>query len=278
MLVQADGRIDYSGDFFARQAYLTVSGQLQVETYACALSNVYTFGPTFRSENSHTTRHLSEFWMIEPELAFADINDDMDCAEEYVRYCCKWLLDNCYDDLQFFQKMFDKECISRVEGVVNNTFHRITYTEAVDLLVEIQKKVKFENFVEWGIDLASEHERYLAEVVFKKPTIVYNYPKDIKAFYMRLNDDNRTVAAMDILVPGVGELVGGSQREERIEVLERRIQEVNLPPEPYQWYLDLRRYGTGTNWPVNAGACRKPHHALLSSQFRILALGLGSSA
>lgn len=243
-MLQEDGKIDYSGDFFARQAYLTVSGQLQVETYACALSNVYTFGPTFRSENSHTTRHLSEFWMIEPELAFADINDDMDCAEQYVRFCCKWLLDKCYDDLQFFQKMFDKECINRIESVANNTFHRITYTDAVALLEEVQKKVKFENFVEWGIDLASEHERYLAEVVFKKPTIVYNYPKDIKAFYMRLNDDNKTVAAMDILVPGVGELVGGSQREERLDVLERRLEEVKLPPEPYQWYLDLRKFGT----------------------------------
>ncbi|WCJ23324.1 Asparagine--tRNA ligase [Euphorbia peplus] len=201
-LPEKDGKIDYSQDFFARQAFLTVSGQLQAETYACALGNVYTFGPTFRAENSHTSRHLAEFWMVEPEMAFANLENDMDCAEAYVKY------------------MFD-------------------------LLVKAVKGgKKFENNVEWGIDLASEHERYLTEVLFKKPVIVYNYPKGIKAFYMRLNDDLKTVAAMDVLVPKVGELIGGSQREERLDVLEQRMAELGLAPEPYEFYLDLRRYGT----------------------------------
>uniref|UniRef100_A0A0C9RZG6 asparagine--tRNA ligase n=1 Tax=Wollemia nobilis TaxID=56998 RepID=A0A0C9RZG6_9CONI len=242
-IAMKDGKIDFSRDFFARQAFLTVSGQLQVETYACALSSVYTFGPTFRAENSHTSRHLAEFWMVEPEIAFADLEDDMNCAEDYVKFLCQWLLDNCLDDMQFMAKMFDKTAIDRLRSVATTSFARISYTEAVELLEKVTDK-KFENKVEWGIDLASEHERYLTEEIFKKPVIVYNYPKTIKAFYMRLNDDNKTVAAMDVLVPKVGELIGGSQREERCEVIERRIEEMGLPKEPYEWYLDLRRFGT----------------------------------
>uniref|UniRef100_A0A2N9IIP8 asparagine--tRNA ligase n=1 Tax=Fagus sylvatica TaxID=28930 RepID=A0A2N9IIP8_FAGSY len=240
-----DGKIDYTQDFFARQAFLTVSGQLQVESYACALSSVYTFGPTFRAENSHTSRHLAEFWMVEPEIAFAELKDDMNCAEAYVRFLCQWLLDNCLDDMEFMADKFDKTCIDRLRMVSSTPFERISYTEAVELLEEAVKSGrKFENQVEWGIDLASEHERYLTEVKFKKPVIVYNYPKDIKAFYMKVNEDCKTVAAMDVLVPKVGELIGGSQREERYEVIQQRIQEMGLPLEPYEWYLDLRRYGT----------------------------------
>lgn len=240
---QKDGKIDYAQDFFARQAFLTVSGQLQVETFACALSSVYTFGPTFRAEHSHTSRHLAEFWMVEPEIAFADIQDDMNCAEAYVKFLCQWLLDSCLDDMEFMAKNFDKGCIDRLRMVASTPFVRISYTEAVKLLKNVTDK-KFENAVEWGIDLASEHERYLTEVLFKKPVIVYNYPKGIKAFYMRLNDDLKTVAAMDVLVPKVGELIGGSQREERFEVIVKRIEEMGLPIEPYEWYLDTRRYGT----------------------------------
>ncbi|GJP29115.1 hypothetical protein CLOM_g2407 [Closterium sp. NIES-68] len=239
------GPVDFAADFFARQAFLTVSGQLQVETYACALSSVYTFGPTFRAENSHTTRHLAEFWMVEPEIAFADLEDDMKCAEDYVRFLCQWLLDNCRDDMQFMTKMFDKTALDRLAHVATSPFARVTYTEAIELLQQaIKGGKKFENAVEWGIDLASEHERYLAETHFKTPVIVYNYPKEIKAFYMRLNDDDKTVAAMDVLVPGVGELIGGSQREERYDVLVKRLEEMDLPRELYEWYLDLRKYGT----------------------------------
>jgi len=241
---QKDGKIDYSQDFFARQAFLTVSGQLQVETFACALSSVYTFGPTFRAEHSHTSRHLAEFWMVEPEIAFADIQDDMNCAEAYVRFLCQWLLDNCLDDMEFMVKNFDKSAIDRLRMVSSTKFVRISYTEAVAILEEASKERQFENKVEWGIDLASEHERYLTEVKFKSPVIVYNYPKGIKAFYMKVNPDNKTVAAMDVLVPKVGELIGGSQREERYEVIKERILEMGLPLEPYEWYLDLRRYGT----------------------------------
>ncbi|XP_044463845.1 asparagine--tRNA ligase, cytoplasmic 1-like [Mangifera indica] len=242
---QKDGRIDYAQDFFARQAFLTVSGQLQVETYACAVSNVYTFGPTFRAEHSHTSRHLAEFWMVEPEIAFADIKDDMNCAEAYVKFMCDWLLDNCLDDMEFMAKNYDKSCIDRLRKVSSTPFERITYTEAVEILEEAVKEGKnFENKVEWGIDLASEHERYLTEVKFQKPVIVYNYPKGIKAFYMRVNDDLKTVAAMDVLVPKVGELIGGSQREERYDIIKSRIEEMDLPLEPYEWYLDLRRFGT----------------------------------
>ncbi|OAE23447.1 hypothetical protein AXG93_285s1040 [Marchantia polymorpha subsp. ruderalis] len=238
-----DGKIDYTADFFARQAFLTVSGQLQVEGYACALGSVYTFGPTFRAENSHTTRHLAEFWMIEPEIAFADLKDDMNCAEDYIKFLCQWLLDHCLDDMEFLAKMYDKTAVERLRMVASTPFVRITYTEAVETLQKVKKK-KFEKKVEWGIDLASEHERYLTEEIYKKPVIVYNYPKDIKAFYMRLNDDGKTVAAMDVLVPKVGELVGGSQREERLDVLIQRLEEMKLPKEPYEWYLDLRRFGT----------------------------------
>ncbi|KAA8523213.1 hypothetical protein F0562_009636 [Nyssa sinensis] len=241
---QKDGKIDYSQDFFARQAFLTVSGQLQVETFACALSSVYTFGPTFRAEHSHTSRHLAEFWMVEPEIAFADIKDDMNCAEAYVKFLCQWLLDNCLDDMEFMVKNFDKGAIDRLKMVASSDFVRISYTEAVAVLEEAAKERQFENKVEWGIDLASEHERYLTEVKFKLPVIVYNYPKAIKAFYMKVNADNKTVAAMDVLVPKVGELIGGSQREERYEVIKERILEMGLPLEPYEWYLDLRRYGT----------------------------------
>ncbi|XP_038712248.1 asparagine--tRNA ligase, cytoplasmic 1-like [Tripterygium wilfordii] len=240
-----EGKIDYGQDFFGRQAFLTVSGQLQVETYACALSSVYTFGPTFRAEQSHTSRHLAEFWMVEPEIAFADLKDDMNCAEAYVKYLCQWLLDKCLDDMEFMAKHIDKSCIDRLRLVASTPFVRISYTEAVELLQQAVKDgKKFENKVEWGIDLASEHERYLTEVKFQKPVIVYNYPKGIKAFYMRLNDDSKTVAAMDVLVPKVGELIGGSQREERYENIKERILEMGLPLEPYEWYLDLRRFGT----------------------------------
>ncbi|CAI8619707.1 unnamed protein product [Vicia faba] len=240
-----DGKVDYTKDFFARQAFLTVSGQLQVESYVCALSSVYTFGPTFRAENSHTSRHLAEFWMVEPEIAFADLEDDMNCAEAYVKFLCQWLLDNCLEDMQFMADKIDKGCIDRLKLVASSPFVRLSYTEAVEILEEsVKNGKKFENEVKWGIDLASEHERYLTEVKYQKPVIVYNYPKDIKAFYMRLNDDSKTVAAMDVLVPKVGELIGGSQREERYDVIQQRIKEMDLPVEPYEWYLDLRRYGT----------------------------------
>ncbi|CAL9023658.1 unnamed protein product [Prunus brigantina] len=240
-----EGKIDYTRDFFGRPTFLTVSGQLQLEAYACSLSKAYSFGPTFRAEKSHTTRHLAEFWMVEPEMAFAELEDDMNCAEAYVKFMCEWLLEKCHEDMEFFAERYDKSCIDRLRMVASTPFERITYTEAVDLLIEAVKNGKeFENHVEWGIDLSSEHERYLTEVKFQKPVIVYNYPKDIKAFYMRLNDDFETVAAMDVLVPKVGELIGGSQREERFDVLQNRILERGLPVDLYQWYLDLRRFGT----------------------------------
>ncbi|GER30361.1 asparagine--tRNA ligase [Striga asiatica] len=239
-----DGKIDYAEDFFARQAFLTVSGQLQVETYACALRRVYTFGPTFRAENSHTSRHLAEFWMVEPEIAFADIQDNMNCAEAYVKFLCKWLLDNCSDDMEIITKAIDSSAVQRLKMVADSTFRRITYTEAITILEEAAKVKKFDNKVEWGIDLASEHERFLTEEKFKEPVIVYNYPKAIKAFYMKVNEDKSTVAAMDVLVPKVGELIGGSQREENYEVLKQRILDMGLPLESYDWYLDLRAYGT----------------------------------
>ncbi|KAL6840926.1 hypothetical protein ACP4OV_029186 [Aristida adscensionis] len=241
-----DGTIAFENDFFKRQAFLTVSGQLQVETYACALSSVYTFGPTFRAENSHTSRHLAEFWMVEPEIAFANLQDDMNCAENYVQYLCKWLLQHCREDIEFIGTKVRTDArlaIDRLELVSSTPFERISYTRAVEILKNVQGH-KFESTVEWGIDLASEHERYLTEVIFKKPVIVYNYPRGIKAFYMRLNDDMQTVAAMDVLVPQVGELIGGSQREERLDVLKQRILDAGLPLEPYEWYLDLRRFGS----------------------------------
>lgn len=238
--------VDYRQDFFDKAAYLTVSGQLQAENFACALSNVYTFGPTFRAENSRTSRHLAEFWMVEPEMAYCTLADDMTCAEAYVRFCCRWLLDHCMEDLEFINKMIDKTALDRLRHVAETPFKRLSYTDAVEILEGVvrDKKKKFEFPVSWGVDLASEHERYLTEEVFKQPVIVYDYPKGIKAFYMRLNDDDKTVAAMDVLVPKVGELIGGSQREERQDVLERRIKEAGMELEPYEHYLDLRRYGS----------------------------------
>jgi len=290
-----EGKIDYTNDFFKRPAYLTVSGQLNGEIYACALGSVYTFGPTFRAENSFTARHLAEFWMIEPEIAFADIIENMDVAEQYVRFVLKYAMEKCPQELEFlegYEKTFlaerekeSKEAAQeaakqakaeakteakaeagkddkkkkqpqkevrnfrltslreRIQLVANSDFARITYTEAIDILTKAQDK-EFEVKPEWGIDLGSEHERWMAEEYFKRPVIVRNYPKKIKAFYMRLNEDGNTVAAMDVLVPGVGELIGGSQREERLDVLEQRIKEMNLDVETYSWYLDLRRYGS----------------------------------
>ena len=247
--IKKDNTIDYTKDFFGKPTFLTVSGQIQGEMYSCCLGNIYTFGPTFRAEKSHTTRHLSEFWMIEPEMTFATLVDDMNCAEDYIKYCCKSVYDKCKDDLIFLEKMYDPECINRLENVINESFERITYTKAIDLLLdEINKGHKFEFSVNWGDDLKSEHERYICEVIYKKPVIVYNYPRDIKAFYMRVNELDQepglTVAAMDVLVPKVGELIGGSQREERLEILENRMKELGLKIEDYEWYLDLRRYGT----------------------------------
>ncbi len=236
------GEIDYSQDFFGKEAFLTVSGQLNVESYCMAMSKVYTFGPTFRAENSNTSRHLAEFWMVEPEIAFADLQDDADLAEAMLQYIYKAVLNERADDLAFFNQRIDKTVIERLEHVVNTPFERMDYTEAVKILKDSGKK--FEYPVEWGVDLQSEHERYLAEEKVGKPVILMNYPKDIKAFYMRLNDDEKTVAAMDILVPGIGEMVGGSQREERLDVLDKRIDEMGLPKENYWWYRDLRRYGT----------------------------------
>lgn len=241
----ADGKIDYKEDFFTRPSYLTVSGQLQGEFYACALSNVYTFGPTFRAEMSYTGRHLAEFWMIEPEIAFCDLKDDMQCAEDYVRYCCKFLLDNCRQDMDFVVKMIDATAIERLEQVAHTPFKRVAYTEAIELLEKaVADGKKFEHPVSWGIDLATEHERFLTEDIFKQPVIVYNYPKDIKAFYMKLNEDGKTVAAMDVLVPKVGELIGGSQREDRYEVLKQRIEAQGMDLAPYEAYLDIRKYGS----------------------------------
>ncbi|KAG0612212.1 hypothetical protein M758_6G010500 [Ceratodon purpureus] len=238
-----DGLIDWSQDFFGKPAFLTVSGQLNGETYATALCDVYTFGPTFRAENSNTTRHLAEFWMIEPELAFADLKDDMACATAYLQYVVKYVLENCKEDMEFFDKWVEKDIVTRLTNVVEKPFVHVTYTEAVELLQKAKKKFEFP--VKWGADLQSEHERYLTEVAFSgNPVIVTDYPKGIKAFYMRQNEDGKTVAAMDLLVPRVGELIGGSQREERLEVLERRIEELGLNKESYWWYLDLRRYGS----------------------------------
>lgn len=236
------GAVDFSQDFFGREAHLTVSGQLNVETYCMALSRVYTFGPTFRAENSNTRRHLSEFWMIEPEIAFADLNDDADLAEAFLKYICKAVLDERPDDMEFFNKFVSKGIIERVEKLVASEFTRIEYTDAV---AELQRaKTTFEFKPEWGADLQSEHEKYLTDVVVGGPLAVMNYPKDIKAFYMRMNDDGKTVAAMDVLAPGIGEIIGGSQREERLDVLDARLDEMNLPKEDYWWYRDLRRYGT----------------------------------
>ncbi len=236
------GKVDYNQDFFGKETFLTVSGQLNVETYCCALSKVYTFGPTFRAENSNTTRHLAEFWMIEPELAFADLSDAADLAEEMLKYVFQAVLDERADDMAFFQQRVDKTVLERLNSVINNDFVRLDYTDAITILENCGKK--FENKVAWGVDLNSEHERYLAEEHFNGPVVLQNYPKDIKSFYMRLNDDGKTVAAMDILAPGIGEIIGGSQREERLDVLDKRLAEMNLDPADYSWYRDLRRYGT----------------------------------
>ncbi|KAF9679162.1 hypothetical protein SADUNF_Sadunf07G0111400 [Salix dunnii] len=238
-----DGLIDWSQDFFGKPAFLTVSGQLNAETYATALSDVYTFGPTFRAENSNTSRHLAEFWMIEPELAFADLTDDMACATAYLQYVVRHILENCKEDMEFFNTWIEKGIIDRLTGVAEKDFVQLTYTDAVELLLKAKKKFEFP--VEWGCDLQSEHERYITEEAFGGcPVIIRDYPKDIKAFYMRQNDDGKTVAAMDMLVPRVGELIGGSQREERLEYLEDRLDELKLNKESFWWYLDLRRYGS----------------------------------
>lgn len=234
--------VDWNEDFFGKQAFLTVSGQLNVETYCCALSRVYTFGPTFRAENSNTSRHLAEFWMIEPEIAFADLNDNAKLAEGLLKYVFDDVLTHCADDAKFFDERIEKGLVDRLKHVIASPFRMLPYTEAVDILQKCGKKFEFP--VEWGTDLQSEHERYLTEEKFKQPVVVVDYPKDIKAFYMRMNDDGKTVAAMDVLVPGVGELIGGSQREERLDVLDSRIDEMGLPKDEYGWYRDLRKYGT----------------------------------
>ena len=236
------GDIDYAKDFFARQTYLTVSGQLEAEAFACALSKVYTFGPTFRAENSNTSRHASEFWMIEPEMAFCDLNGDMDLAEEIVKYLVHDIRENCPDEMELFAKFVDKELLARLDFVIDRPFQRVSYTDAVDLLKKGGEKFEFP--IEYGLNLQSEHERWLTEKHFKCPITVFNYPKEIKPFYMRLNDDNKTVTAMDVLVPGIGEIVGGSQREERLEVLEENMCRHKMNVADYKWYLDLRRYGT----------------------------------
>ena len=236
-----DGKIDYSQDFFGKETNLTVSGQLEAEAFALAFRNVYTFGPTFRAENSNTARHASEFWMIEPEIAFADLQDDMDLAEAMVKYIITYTLEHALEEMNFFNQFIDKGLLERLDHIVNSSFERVTYTEAVEILQKSGKKFQYP--VEWGLELQTEHERYLTEEVYKKPIFVTDYPKDCKAFYMRLNDDGKTVAACDMLVPGVGEIIGGSQREERLDVLEARMKELGISENGYEWYLDLRRYG-----------------------------------
>lgn len=238
----ADGRVDSGKDFFGKQASLTVSGQLNGETYAMAFGNIYTFGPTFRAEHSNTQRHAAEFWQIEPEIAFADLNDDMELAQDMIKSVINYVLENCPQEMQFFNEFIDKGLTERLQKLVSSQFGRITYTEAVKILEKHNDK--FEYPVHWGSDLQTEHERFLTEKVFDGPVFVTDYPKEIKSFYMRLNDDGKTVAAMDMLVPGVGELVGGSQREERFELLEKRIRELGMKEEEYSWYLDLRKYGS----------------------------------
>ncbi len=237
-----NGDVDYKEDFFGKMVSLSVSGQLSAETFAQALRNVYTFGPTFRAENSNTTRHAAEFWMMEPEIAFADLVDDMDLAEDMIRYVIKYVLENAKEEMEFFNSFVDKELLNRLNNLVESDFGRVTYTEAIEILQNCGQK--FDYPVSWGMDLQTEHERYLAETVYKRPVFVTNYPKEIKSFYMRLNEDGKTVAAMDLLVPGIGELIGGSQREERYDVLLDRMKECGLVPEDYWWYLELRKYGT----------------------------------
>ena len=235
------GLVDYGEDFFQKPAFLTVSGQLQAETMALAFGKVYTFGPTFRAEKSYTQRHAAEFWMIEPEMAFAELSDNMDVAEDMIKYVIRYVLDNCTQEIEFLNKFIDKELVERLTAVANSDFGRVTYTDAVEMLAEHNDE--FEYKVSWGCDLQTEHERYLTEKIFKRPVFVTDYPKEIKAFYMRLNDDGKTVAACDCLVMGIGEIIGGSQREERLDILEARINELGLNPDDYDWYLDLRRYG-----------------------------------
>ncbi|MGY0149766.1 asparagine--tRNA ligase [Edwardsiella tarda] len=238
----AAGKVDYNEDFFGREAFLTVSGQLNGETYACALSKVYTFGPTFRAENSNTSRHLAEFWMVEPEVAFADLDAIAGVAEGMLKYVFKAVLEERADDMAFFAQRVDKDAVERLQSFITSDFAQVDYTDAITILESCGKQ--FENPVFWGVDLSSEHERYLAEQHFKAPVVVKNYPKDIKAFYMRLNEDGKTVAAMDVLAPGIGEIIGGSQREERLDMLDKRLDEMGLKKEDYWWYRDLRRYGT----------------------------------
>ena len=236
-----DGKIDYSQDFFGKETNLTVSGQLEAEAFALAFRNIYTFGPTFRAENSNTARHASEFWMIEPEIAFADLQDDMDLAEAMVKYIITYTLEHAPEEMNFFNQFIDKGLLERLDHIVNSSFERVTYTEAVEILQKSGKEFQYPG--EWGLELQTEHERYLTEEVYKKPIFVTDYPKGCKAFYMRLNDDGKTVAACDMLVPGVGEIIGGSQREERLDVLEARMKELGISENGYEWYLDLRRYG-----------------------------------
>lgn len=236
-----EGKIDYSKDFFGKETNLTVSGQLNAESYCMAFRNVYTFGPTFRAENSNTARHAAEFWMIEPEIAFADLEDDMELAEDMIKYVINYVLEKAPEEMAFFNEFVDKNLLERLNNIVQSDFERVTYTRAIELLEKV--KDQFEYPVEWGTDLQTEHERYLTEQVFKKPIFVIDYPKDIKAFYMRMNEDQKTVAAMDLLVPGVGEIIGGSQREERLDLLEKRMDDLGLKREDYSWYLDLRKYG-----------------------------------
>lgn len=236
-----DGSIDYSKDFFGHETSLTVSGQLSAETYAMAFRNVYTFGPTFRAENSNTPRHGAEFWMIEPEIAFADLADDMDLAEDMMKYIINYVLENAAEEMEFLNTFVDKGILERLNNIINSNFARVSYTQAIEILEK--NNDNFEYPVKWGMDIQTEHERYLSEKIYQKPVFLTDYPKDIKAFYMRLNDDNKTVAATDLLVPGIGEIIGGSQREERLDILKQRMKEMDLKEEDYWWYLDLRKYG-----------------------------------
>lgn len=265
-----DGNVDYKQDFFQRPSYLTVSGQLQGEAMATALGKIYTFGPTFRAEKSYTGRHAAEFWMVEPEMSFADLQDDMDVAERMIKFVINYVFEHFGEEMKFFNQHFDKELIERLNSVVNSDFERVTYTKAVELLEK--NNDKFEYKVEWGTDLQTEHERYLTEKVFKKPVFVTDYPKDIKAFYMRNNDDGKTVAAMDLLVMGIGEIIGGSQREERLDVLTNRMNELDMNLDNYQWYLDLRRYGSVTHSGFGLGFERLVMYITGMSNIRDVAL------